>query len=238
MGRSPCCEKAHTNKGAWTKEEDDRLIAYIRAHGEGCWRSLPKSAGLLRCGKSCRLRWINYLRPDLKRGNFTPQEDELIIKLHSLLGNKWSLIAGRLAGRTDNEIKNYWNTHIRRKLLSRGIDPATHRPLNQEQSELAPAATTTTISFKQDEDHEDNKTVFGEINKDSKGGSISIERCPDLNLELTISPPHQPMIKKSSSLCFDCSLGLQNSKDCTCEINTAAGYDFMDLKTSVLDYRS
>nr|CAD1818950.1 unnamed protein product [Ananas comosus var. bracteatus] len=67
MGRSPCCEKAHTNKGAWTKEEDDRLVAYIREHGEGCWRSLPKAAGLLRCGKSCRLRWINYLRPDLKR---------------------------------------------------------------------------------------------------------------------------------------------------------------------------
>jgi myb proto-oncogene protein len=88
MGRSPCCEKAHTNKGAWTKEEDDRLISYIRAHGEGCWRSLPKAAGLLRCGKSCRLRWINYLRPDLKRGNFTEEEDELIIKLHSLLGNK------------------------------------------------------------------------------------------------------------------------------------------------------
>ncbi|KAK1325268.1 Transcription repressor MYB4 [Acorus calamus] len=88
MGRSPCCEKAHTNKGAWTKEEDERLIAHIRVHGEGCWRSLPKAAGLLRCGKSCRLRWINYLRPDLKRGNFTEEEDELIIKLHSLLGNK------------------------------------------------------------------------------------------------------------------------------------------------------
>lgn len=88
MGRSPCCEKAHTNKGAWTKEEDQLLIDYIRIHGEGCWHSLPKAAGLLRCGKSCRLRWINYLRPDLKRGNFTEEDDELIIKLHSLLGNK------------------------------------------------------------------------------------------------------------------------------------------------------
>ncbi|GMP47828.1 hypothetical protein CsSME_00015401 [Camellia sinensis var. sinensis] len=140
MGRSPCCEKAHTNKGAWTKEEDQRLINYIRSHGEGCWRSLPKSAGLLRCGKSCRLRWINYLRPDLKRGNFTEQEDELIIKLHSMLGNKWSLIAGRLPGRTDNEIKNYWNTHIKRKLIVRGLDPQTHRPLN------ATASTTTANS--------------------------------------------------------------------------------------------
>lgn len=131
MGRSPCCEKAHTNKGAWTKDEDQRLIDYIRVHGEGCWRTLPKAAGLLRCGKSCRLRWINYLRPDLKRGNFTEDEDELIIKLHSLLGNKWSVIAGRLPGRTDNEIKNYWNTHIKRKLITRGIDPQTHRPLNE-----------------------------------------------------------------------------------------------------------
>ncbi|KAK8545865.1 hypothetical protein V6N13_067126 [Hibiscus sabdariffa] len=143
MGRSPCCEKAHTNKGAWTKDEDQRLIDYIRAHGEGCWRSLPKAAGLLRCGKSCRLRWINYLRPDLKRGNFTDEEDELIIKLHSLLGNKWSLIAGRLPGRTDNEIKNYWNTHIKRKLISRGIDPQTHRPLKET---AAMASATSTIA--------------------------------------------------------------------------------------------
>ncbi|KAL9308395.1 Transcription factor MYB32 [Arabidopsis thaliana] len=105
MGRSPCCEKAHMNKGAWTKEEDQRLIDYIRNHGEGSWRSLPKSAGLLRCGKSCRLRWINYLRPDLKRGNFTDGEEQIIVKLHSLFGNKWSLIAGKLPGRTDNEIK-------------------------------------------------------------------------------------------------------------------------------------
>ncbi|GFQ03670.1 transcription repressor myb4 [Phtheirospermum japonicum] len=129
MGRTPCCDKEHTNKGAWTKEEDDLLIKHVKQHGEGCWRSLPKAAGLLRCGKSCRLRWINYLRPDLKRGNFSEEEDEIIINLHSLLGNKWSLIATRLPGRTDNEIKNYWNTHIKRKLLSRGIDPQSHRPI-------------------------------------------------------------------------------------------------------------
>ncbi|KAJ8512343.1 hypothetical protein OPV22_002777 [Ensete ventricosum] len=145
MGRSPRCEKSHINKGAWTKEEDDRLVAYIRAHGEGCWRSLPKAAGLHRCGKSCRLRWINYLRPGLKRGNFTQVEDELIINLHSHLGNKWSLIAGRLPGRTDNEIKNYWNTHIRRKLLSRGIDPETRRLIHAPVSDF-------TMSFAKGED--------------------------------------------------------------------------------------
>ncbi|GER35887.1 MYB domain class transcription factor, partial [Striga asiatica] len=183
MGRSPCCEKAHTNKGAWTKEEDDRLIAYIRAHGEGCWRSLPKAAGLLRCGKSCRLRWINYLRPDLKRGNFTEEEDELIIKLHSLLGNKWSLIAGRLPGRTDNEIKNYWNTHIRRKLLGRGIDPTTHRPIVTEPT---PSPSSATISFCGPKSNSDLN-----IGLSTNDGPNPIgEKCPDLNLDLRISPPN------------------------------------------------
>ncbi|KAG6475429.1 myb-related protein 308-like [Zingiber officinale] len=146
MGRSPCCEKAHTNRGAWTKEEDQLLIAYIKAHGEGCWRSLPKAAGLQRCGKSCRLRWINYLRPDLKRGNFTGEEDELIIKLHRMIGNKWSVIAGRLPGRTDNEIKNYWNTHIKRKLIARGIDPKTHLPIDGCSDHSALSSDRQTVS--------------------------------------------------------------------------------------------
>ncbi|MED6211140.1 hypothetical protein PIB30_070769 [Stylosanthes scabra] len=125
--RKPCCDKEGTIKGAWSKQEDQKLIDYIQLHGEGCWRSLPKAAGLHRCGKSCRLRWINYLRPDIKRGNFDQDEEDLIIKLHALLGNRWSLIAGRLPGRTDNEIKNYWNSHIRRKLINRGIDPNNHK---------------------------------------------------------------------------------------------------------------
>ncbi|PWA52705.1 myb-related protein Hv1 [Artemisia annua] len=214
MGRSPCCEKAHTNKGAWTKEEDDRLIAYIRAHGEGCWRSLPKAAGLLRCGKSCRLRWINYLRPDLKRGNFTEEEDELIIKLHSLLGNKWSLIAGRLPGRTDNEIKNYWNTHIRRKLINRGIDPATHRPVNDNNNSPNHQTTntsqtvansnisslevkTTTISFANTTTALAHHLVKEEFEEETK--HVVQERCPDLNLELRISPPHYHHQNNSSS---------------------------------------
>uniref|UniRef100_A0A1J3IJ37 Transcription factor MYB39 n=1 Tax=Noccaea caerulescens TaxID=107243 RepID=A0A1J3IJ37_NOCCA len=137
MGRSPCCDESGLKKGPWTPEEDQKLINHIRKHGHGSWRALPKQAGLNRCGKSCRLRWTNYLRPDIKRGNFTAEEEQTIINLHSLLGNKWSSIAGHLPGRTDNEIKNYWNTHIRKKLIQMGIDPVTHRPRNDHLNVLA-----------------------------------------------------------------------------------------------------
>ncbi|KAJ3705872.1 hypothetical protein LUZ61_009577 [Rhynchospora tenuis] len=116
MVRQACCRNGEMNRGTWTEEEDRILKTYIQDHGEGKWKSLPKRAGLNRCGKSCRLRWLNYLRPDIKRGNITPDEEDLIIRLHNLLGNRWSLIARRLPGRTDNEIKNYWNTCLRKKL--------------------------------------------------------------------------------------------------------------------------
>lgn len=137
MGRASCCSKVGVNKGAWSTEEDNLLVQYIQTHGEGNWRSLPKNAGLKRCGKSCRLRWLNYLRPCIKRGNITPDEEELIIRMHALLGNRWSIIAGRVPGRTDNEIKNYWNTKLSRKLASRGIDPKTHKFITMDSSNRA-----------------------------------------------------------------------------------------------------
>ncbi|KAM7516761.1 hypothetical protein LguiA_006344 [Lonicera macranthoides] len=130
MGRSPCCDKVGLKKGPWTPEEDHKLLAYIEEHGHGSWRALPSRAGLQRCGKSCRLRWTNYLRPDIKRGKFSLQEEQTIIQLHALLGNRWSAIATHLPKRTDNEIKNYWNTHLKKRLAKMGIDPLTHKPKN------------------------------------------------------------------------------------------------------------
>ncbi|KAL6661753.1 hypothetical protein ACP70R_001137 [Stipagrostis hirtigluma subsp. patula] len=128
MGRSPCCDESGLKKGPWTPEEDEKLLKYIQKNGHGSWRTLPRLAGLNRCGKSCRLRWTNYLRPDIKRGKFSQEEEQTILHLHSILGNKWSAIATHLPGRTDNEIKNFWNTHLKKRLIQMGFDPMTHRP--------------------------------------------------------------------------------------------------------------
>ncbi|XP_044505310.1 transcription factor LAF1-like [Mangifera indica] len=108
--------KLKHKKGFWSPDEDQRLRNYVLKHGHACWSSVPVNAGLQRNGKSCRLRWINHLRPELKRGMYTVQEEETILTLHRLLGNKWSQIAQHLPGRTDNEIKNYWHSYLKKKL--------------------------------------------------------------------------------------------------------------------------
>ncbi|OQU86737.1 transcription factor MYB61 isoform X2 [Sorghum bicolor] len=153
MGRHSCCYKQKLRKGLWSPEEDEKLMNHITKHGHGCWSTVPKLAGLQRCGKSCRLRWINYLRPDLKRGAFSQEEEDLIIELHAVLGNRWSQIATRLPGRTDNEIKNLWNSSIKKKLRQKGIDPNTHKPLAEvEHSKAAPTISTERTSESSDVD--------------------------------------------------------------------------------------
>ncbi|KAJ0810276.1 putative transcription factor MYB family [Helianthus annuus] len=119
MGRAPCCDKASVKKGPWSPEEDAKLKEFIDKHGTGGnWIALPHKAGLKRCGKSCRLRWLNYLRPNIKHGEFSEEEDRIICTLYASIGSRWSIIASHLQGRTDNDIKNYWNTKLRKKLLA------------------------------------------------------------------------------------------------------------------------
>ncbi|CAL9002056.1 unnamed protein product [Prunus brigantina] len=120
MGRAPCCDKANVKKGPWSPEEDATLKAYIEKHGTGGnWIALPQKIGLKRCGKSCRLRWLNYLRPNIKHGGFSEEEDNIICSLYISIGSRWSIIAAQLPGRTDNDIKNYWNTRLKKKLLGK-----------------------------------------------------------------------------------------------------------------------
>ncbi|OAY62017.1 transcription factor MYB61 [Manihot esculenta] len=181
MGRHSCCYKQKLRKGLWSPEEDEKLLRHITKYGHGCWSSVPKQAGLQRCGKSCRLRWINYLRPDLKRGTFSQQEENLIIELHAVLGNRWSQIAAQLPGRTDNEIKNLWNSCLKKKLRQRGIDPVTHKPLseveNNGQDKNPPA----------NKSQEKASGVSNELNlleaNNSKPGPTSQEKTQSYHLE-------------------------------------------------------
>ncbi|OIW05823.1 hypothetical protein TanjilG_23609 [Lupinus angustifolius] len=126
MGRAPCCDKANVKRGPWSPEEDSKLKEYIDKHGTGGnWIALPHKAGLKRCGKSCRLRWLNYLRPNIKHGEFSDEEDRIICSLYVNIGSRWSIIAAQLPGRTDNDIKNYWNTKLKKKLM--GLLPLSHQ---------------------------------------------------------------------------------------------------------------
>ncbi|KAL5581878.1 hypothetical protein UlMin_014320 [Ulmus minor] len=162
-------------KGTWTPEEDRMLVAYVTRYGCWNWRQLPKFAGLKRCGKSCRLRWMNYLRPNIKRGNYTKEEEETIIRLHASLGNKWSAIAAELEGRTDNEIKNHWHTHLKRRVNRNSH--TTHKekedeapsmssqPSSSEDSATSIATDTTTSTETSNATNSDPiETLFGDFN--------------------------------------------------------------------------
>ncbi|XP_047335946.1 transcription factor MYB101-like [Impatiens glandulifera] len=117
-------------KGPWTTAEDGILNEYVNKYGEGNWNAVQRNSGLQRCGKSCRLRWANHLRPNLKKGAFTSDEERLILELHAKLGNKWARMASQLPGRTDNEIKNYWNTRVKR--LQRAGLPIYPEEINRQ----------------------------------------------------------------------------------------------------------
>ncbi|KAH0690422.1 hypothetical protein KY289_017780 [Solanum tuberosum] len=115
----------------WTEDDANTSTFVSIKHGIGNWATMSKKSGYGRCGRSQKQRWNNRLKPDLKQDSFTPQEEELIIKLHATIGSRWSIIAQQLAGRTDNDVKNLWNTKLKKKLSAMGIDPVTHKPFSQ-----------------------------------------------------------------------------------------------------------
>uniref|UniRef100_J3MD19 Uncharacterized protein n=1 Tax=Oryza brachyantha TaxID=4533 RepID=J3MD19_ORYBR len=227
MGRQPCCDKVGLKKGPWTAEEDQKLVGFLLTHGHCCWRVVPKLAGLLRCGKSCRLRWTNYLRPDLKRGLLSDDEERLVIELHKQLGNRWSKIAARLPGRTDNEIKNHWNTHIKKKLRKIGIDPVTHqvleppRPPPCEQDATPPPPEPP----EQQGPPPPQEQQGGDIMREADGNEEEEEPSPLIELHEMTAPPRPRPLGAAEGATSTCSVSPASVLSPSCSSSAVSGVD-------------
>ncbi|KAF3324480.1 transcription factor RAX1-like protein [Carex littledalei] len=198
MGRAPCCDRATVKRGPWSPDEDEALRGYIQKNGTGGnWITLPHKAGLNRCGKSCRLRWLNYLRPDIKHGGFTEDDDTTIISLYHQIGSKWSVIASKMPGRTDNDIKNYWNTKLKKKYMTQQLSNITaSHPTQMVAPQLPPAffagmnpeelVNTADFALYQEEQIATKYMISATETVDNLTGSVSDEASSAASSSVTV----------------------------------------------------
>lgn len=197
MGRPPCCDKLGVKKGPWTPEEDIMLVTYVQQHGPGNWRQVPTNTGLRRCSKSCRLRWTNYLRPGIRRGDFTDDEEKMIIQLQALLGNKWAAIASYLPERTDNDIKNYWNTHLKKKLRKLQMGSDEHDLINNNKDRFTSSTSSSSSSISRGQWEKRLQTDI-HMAKQALNDALSIDHKPILLPQTTKSSTQTPIYPSST----------------------------------------
>ncbi|KAI7736091.1 hypothetical protein M8C21_018017 [Ambrosia artemisiifolia] len=200
MVRPPCCDKINMRNGAWNQEDDGHMLAFVNKQTSNWQLGVQKKPGLRRCGKSCRLRKTNITRNDnIGHENFTTQEEELIIKLHSAIGSRWPIIAQQLPGRTENDVKNYWNTKLKKKLSSMGIDPVTHRPFSQMLADYGNISGLTRTQTRMGSHGRDTKNTFF-MSNDQEIQQVPMETLmfPSLNNNVVKLEP--PEVIKTDSL--------------------------------------
>nr|GMD62112.1 transcription factor DUO1 [Ipomoea batatas] len=135
---------AEMKKGPWKVEEDEVLLNHVKKYGPRDWSSIQSKGLLQRSGKSCRLRWVNKLRPNLKNGvKFSAEEERIVIDLQAEFGNKWARIATYLPGRTDNDVKNFWSS--RRKRLARILHNNNHSAASSSHSNMSPEKNSVAV---------------------------------------------------------------------------------------------
>lgn len=162
-------------KGPWTEEEDDKVLQLVEKYGQKKWSTIAKELGG-RLGKQCRERWYNHLNPDIKKGNWTKEEDSVILDSHRKMGNKWAKIAAMLPGRTDNAIKNRWNSTLK-KLAKEGSDytvPCT-------------TTSTNTVNPTKSTPSEKTATTFSRKRKTKSSVSLPTNKVAKMQDEETVT---------------------------------------------------